>query len=102
MSELLTTAAGFRARRFCVCLLALLGAGSQGADVASEPAPLAARALLLDVAAAGDRLVAVGDHGIIVISADHGRTWTQSLAPTRALLTGVSFPDAVHGWAVGH
>jgi photosystem II stability/assembly factor-like uncharacterized protein len=68
----------------------------------SEPAPLAARALLLDVANAGDKLVAVGDHGDVVISYDSGLTWTQSLVPTRALLTGVSFPDNQHGWAVGH
>jgi photosystem II stability/assembly factor-like uncharacterized protein len=68
----------------------------------SEPAPLAAQALLLDVAAAGTTFVAVGDHGDVVLSTDHGVTWTQSLVPTRALLTGVSFPDARHGWAVGH
>jgi photosystem II stability/assembly factor-like uncharacterized protein len=68
----------------------------------SEPAPLAARALLLDIAAAGDRLVAVGDHGDIVVSTDQGRSWRQSLAPTQALLTGVCFVDARQGWAVGH
>ena len=68
----------------------------------SEPAPLAARTLLLDVSRAGDKLIAVGDHGNVVISVDEGRTWTQSLVPTRVLLTGVSFPDAQHGWAVGH
>jgi photosystem II stability/assembly factor-like uncharacterized protein len=69
---------------------------------ASEPAPLAAHALLLDVANTGDKLVAVGDHGNVVLSRDSGQTWTQSPTPTRALLTGVSFPDAQHGWAVGH
>lgn len=68
----------------------------------SEAAPLAARAPLLDVARAGDLLVAVGEHGNIVISHDDGETWMQSIAPTRALLTAVSFPDAQHGWAVGH
>ncbi len=68
----------------------------------SEPAPLAAKALLLDIARAGDRLVAVGAHGNVVVSADEGVTWTQAIAPTRALLTAVSFPDARHGWAVGH
>ncbi len=105
MSELLTTAAGFRARRFCVCLsglAALLALGRACADVASEPAPLAAQALLLDVAAAGANFVAVGDHGDIIVSRDDGRTWTQSPAPTRALLTGVSFPDPLNGWAIGH
>jgi len=68
----------------------------------SEPAPLAAKALLLHVVRAGNNLVAVGDRGHVVLTADDGRTWTQSLTPTRAMLTGVAFPDAQHGWAVGH
>jgi photosystem II stability/assembly factor-like uncharacterized protein len=99
------TAAGFRARRFRLCLLGLLAALSPAALSAAEsaePARLAARALLLAVARAGDRLVAVGDHGDIVLSPDGGRTWTQSVAPTRALLTGVSFAGAQQGWVVGH
>lgn len=68
----------------------------------SEPASLAAKSLLLAVTRAGDKLVAVGDRGHVLLSADQGRTWTQSVVPTRAMLTGVSFPDAQHGWAVGH
>jgi photosystem II stability/assembly factor-like uncharacterized protein len=68
----------------------------------SEPAPLAPRALLLDVTRAGDKIVAVGDRGHVVISADEGVSWRQSVTPTRAMLTGVSFADAEHGWAVGH
>lgn len=68
----------------------------------SEPAPLAARAPLLDIARAGDSLVAAGEHGMVVMSHDDGQTWTQSLAPTRTLLTALSFPDPQHGWAVGH
>ncbi|MDQ5981201.1 MAG: hypothetical protein QG602_4179, partial [Verrucomicrobiota bacterium] len=55
-----------------------------------------------DVARAGDRLVAVGDRGHILLSNDEGRTWRQVIVPTRAMLTGVSFGDAKHGWAVGH
>ncbi len=65
-------------------------------------APLAPKSLLLAVARVGDKLVAVGDHGHVLLSVDQGRTWAQSLTPTRALLTGVSFADAKHGWAVGH
>ncbi len=68
----------------------------------SEPAPLAAKSLLLDVARAGNRLVAVGDRGHVLLSDDEGRTWKQIIVPTRAMLTGVSFGDARHGWAVGH
>lgn len=92
-------------RQFVFCLVALAGLGSSAlgrAPESSESAPLAARALLLDVVNTGEQLVAVGDHGHVVISRDDGRTWTQSLTPTRATLTGVSFPDHQHGWAVGH
>lgn len=72
------------------------------ASETSEPALLAPKSLLLAVAKAGDRLVAVGDRGHVLLSADQGRTWSQSVVPARAMLTGVSFPDAQHGWAVGH
>ena len=72
------------------------------AEVSSELAPLAAKSLLLDVARAGDRLVAVGDRGHVLLSDDEGKSWRQVVVPTRAMLTGVSFGDAQHGWAVGH
>jgi photosystem II stability/assembly factor-like uncharacterized protein len=69
----------------------------------AEHARLAAKGLLIAIAAAGGRLVAVGDHGIIVFSDDQGTSWTQAEAvPTQALLTGVCFLDAQHGIAVGH
>ncbi len=68
----------------------------------SEPARLASRALLLDAAAAGDRLVAVGERGIILVSTDRGASWKQARVPTRTLLTGVFMHDAKLGWAVGH
>lgn len=65
-------------------------------------APLATKALLLDSARIDGRTVVVGDHGIILVSTDHGSTWTQSRVPTKAMLTGVWFHDAQTGWAVGH
>lgn len=69
----------------------------------SSPAvPLAAKSLLLDAVNTGDKIVAVGDHGNIVISHDDGVNWKQSAAPTGVLLTAVSFPDPQNGWAVGH
>lgn len=71
-------------------------------DAASEPAPLAAKSLLLDIAKAGEKYVAVGDRGHVVVSTDEGLTWSQSITPTRAMLTSVSFVDADHGWAAGH
>ena len=57
---------------------------------AAEHAPLAARGLLIALAPAGERQVAVGDRGIIVLSDDRGATWTQAeYVPSQALLTGV-------------
>ncbi|HEY0768477.1 MAG TPA: YCF48-related protein [Steroidobacteraceae bacterium] len=73
------------------------------APLPAEPARLAAQSLLIAVAAAGPRLIAVGDRGVIVLSDDKGRSWVQAAeVPTQALLTGVCFLDAQHGVAVGH
>jgi photosystem II stability/assembly factor-like uncharacterized protein len=83
-------------------LFAPLGFVHLPAAEMSEPAPVAARSLLLGVARAGDQIVAVGQFGIVVVSADHGRTWKQVIVPTRAMLTAVAFVDARRGWAVGH
>jgi photosystem II stability/assembly factor-like uncharacterized protein len=38
----------------------------------------------------------------VLISDDHGRSWTQKRTPTRSPLTGVWFHDRELGWAVGH
>jgi photosystem II stability/assembly factor-like uncharacterized protein len=82
--------------------LALAASHPLAAAELSEPAPLAVHSLLLDAARAGTRLVAVGDRGHVLLSDDEGRSWRQVIVPTRAMLTGVSFGDANHGWAVGH
>ncbi|RCI69831.1 hypothetical protein DT376_37845, partial [Pseudomonas aeruginosa] len=58
--------------------------------------------MLLSVAHAGKRLVAVGDRGHILLSDDDGKTWTQAKVPTRQLLTSVFFVNERKGWAVGH
>jgi photosystem II stability/assembly factor-like uncharacterized protein len=88
--------------RALALLLALAALVPVARAESSEPAPLAAKSLLLGIARAGGRLVAVGDRGHVLVSGDDGSTWTQVLVPTRAMLTSVSFPDARHGWAVGH
>jgi photosystem II stability/assembly factor-like uncharacterized protein len=64
---------------------------------------LAAEYLLLDLAFAGQRMVAVGERGHVLLSDDQGATWRQAKSvPTRDMLTAVYFVDAEHGWAVGH
>jgi len=71
-------------------------------DVAAQPSALASKSLLVDVARAGSRLVAVGQRGHIVGSDDGGATWTQSKVPVSSDLTAVTFVNATTGWAVGH
>lgn len=62
----------------------------------------ASKSLLIDVASAGQRLVAVGERGLIVFSDDQGKTWAQAKVPVSVMLTSVYFPSAQQGWAVGH
>ncbi len=68
----------------------------------SVTAPLAAHSLLIDAAHAGERLVAVGERGHVLLSDDDGASWRQVIAPTRSTLTAVHFSDDRDGWAVGH
>jgi photosystem II stability/assembly factor-like uncharacterized protein len=75
-----------------------------GLTLAAAPAE-APRSLLLDGVelAPGGTIVAVGERGLIALSADAGQTWSAATSPTRATLTGVTFaPDGSRGWAVGH
>ena len=59
--------------------------------------------LLLDGAVAGPLIVAVGERGTILNSADDGHTWQSAEVSAVATLTGVSFADGGRdGWAVGH
>lgn len=67
----------------------------------SEIMPLASRSMLLDVVNTGERLVAVGDRGHILVS-NNGKDWAQVATPVRSALTAVAFADPKNGWAVGH
>jgi photosystem II stability/assembly factor-like uncharacterized protein len=60
------------------------------------------RSVLLGAALAGDRIVAVGERGVVVLSDDGGRHWKQAPSPTSVTLTAVRFVDAKRGWAIGH
>src|SRR5262249_54213052 len=64
---------------------------------------LAAEALLLGVARAGKRIVAVGEDGNILLSDDDGEAWHQAKdVPTAVTLTAGHVADDKRGWAVGH
>lgn len=67
----------------------------------AEVQPLAPKSMLLDVARVGQRLVAVGERGHVILS-DDGRNWVQAdTVPTRSTLTTV-FGTGGRLWAAGH
>lgn len=99
-------------RQTSILLLAAAGMGlslpaatQPVGDALSRPSALLvkpARGVLLSLAQAGDRVVAVGERGLIVLSDDRGQTWRQVPSPASVTLTMVRFADASHGTAVGH
>ncbi len=60
------------------------------------------RSLYLDMAVAGERVVAAGERGTIAYSDDGGSTWQQADVPVATTLTAVTFVDEKYGWACGH
>jgi photosystem II stability/assembly factor-like uncharacterized protein len=97
--------------RFCIGVLVagmLLPAMAFGAPVQSALERPSSKIegpekrVLIDVTLAGDRLVAVGERGIIVYSDDAGETWQQADVPVSVSLAAVCFPNPQNGWAVGH
>jgi len=85
---------------------ALAQSGHPSASLQQRDARVNAHAteeVLLATALASSRIVAVGDHGTVVLSDDGGKTFRQAkTVPTRVALNGVSFSDAQNGWATGH
>jgi photosystem II stability/assembly factor-like uncharacterized protein len=77
-------------------------AAGDALDTPAMQAPQAKSAVLLDLARAGARLVAVGERGIVLLSDDNGVSWRQAVVPVSVSLTAVQFVDAHTGWAVGH
>lgn len=75
-------------------------------DLLELPAQQAARGLQsiqLGIALAGERLVSVGEQGIVLLSDDNGRSWRQSSGvPVSVTLTDVEFASPMDGWAAGH
>ena len=93
----------------CLILVSAPAAGAQNSaitDLLETPARHSTRALngvLLAIARADRRLVAVGERGVVLLSDDDGRTWRQAKeVPVSVALTGVTFVDARRGWAIGH
>jgi photosystem II stability/assembly factor-like uncharacterized protein len=73
-------------------------------ELGPRPALMArhlAQARMIDITTAGSAMVAVGEQGVILRSAD-GKDWQQSPSPTDVMLTRVIFTDANHGWVLGY
>jgi photosystem II stability/assembly factor-like uncharacterized protein len=82
-------------------LPALVASSALAAPLGSE-SPRVDEMTWVDLAYAGDRVVAVGDRGNVLLSDDQGKTWRMGNTPTQAMLTAVCFADEQNGWAVGH
>ncbi|AQV98194.1 glycosyl hydrolase [Cupriavidus necator] len=107
-----------RTRSLALCIAAAactVGMGLSGATAparAGGPADvlerqalrsvLAPASLMLAVTRAGERLVAAGERGIVLLSDDHGQSWRQASVPVGVTLTSVFFASRTQGWAVGH
>jgi len=79
-----------------------LKANDSTSNIPSIKARLASKSLLLDITKVGQsRLIAVGEHGHIILSSD-AVTWQQSDVPLQTTLTSVFFLDSKLGWAIGH
>lgn len=93
---------------YVAAAIAAAGAGcafAQVGDALQRPAlsvKAPQRTVLLAAAAAGQRLVAVGERGVVALSDDRGATWRQAACPVSVSLTMVRFADERHGVAVGH
>lgn len=103
---LLAVCSGAAAVEESAATAAAPGADAGAINVKQQPAVRiagAATAMMLGAARAGSRIVAVGDHGVILLSDDGGKSFRQAgTVPTRATLTSVSFVDDRQGWAAGH
>jgi photosystem II stability/assembly factor-like uncharacterized protein len=60
------------------------------------------RIYLMDIEKAGERLVAVGERGFVLVSDDAGQSWKAVGTPVVRTLTGVAFNGDKLGVAVGH
>jgi photosystem II stability/assembly factor-like uncharacterized protein len=96
---------GSQLARALLCVTALGLLPYSGVSAAPDYAMRSDKALtsmMLDIAAAGDHLVAVGERGHILYSGDNGETWVQAQVPVSTMLTRVFFISSELGWAVGH
>ncbi|WP_256873270.1 MULTISPECIES: YCF48-related protein [Pseudomonas] len=112
MANRILSSMQFRLRILMVATVVMQAAMQTMPVVAAEPLRVlkesstisakAQRSVLLSITHAGNRLVAVGERGIILLSDDAGQNWRQASSPVSVTLTAVQFVNADQGWAVGH
>lgn len=61
-----------------------------------------AHTVLQAITQAGQRLVVVGERGLVLLSDDAGKHWRQAQVPVSVTLTAVQFVSPEQGWATGH
>lgn len=74
-------------------------------EVLNRPAMQTVRAgkmAMLDVVRAGERLVAGGEAGVVLLSDDGGKSWRQAKVPVSVSITALQFVDAKVGYATAH
>jgi photosystem II stability/assembly factor-like uncharacterized protein len=76
--------------------------GVRALDEAAIQAKAPDKVFLDTITRAGDRLVAGGQHGVIITSDDNGLTWAQAAVPVNVEITAIRFASRRQGWAVGH
>lgn len=60
------------------------------------------KAAIIAATLAGQRIVAVGDYGVVLLSDDGNKFRQAKSVPTRTVLTSVYFLNDKQGWAAGH
>lgn len=91
-------------------MVALAGTGGPAAAAFQDPLEVPARqgarsdrgSLIQVVRTPGNRLVAVGRYGVVLLSDDAGQSWQQARVPVSTDLVSAYFPTPRQGWAVGH
>lgn len=74
-------------------------------DRLNQPAPMSDAAhsvLLTDITRVQDRLLAIGDFGVVLYSDNEGIDWQQANVPVTTLLTSIYFSSETVGWISGH
>jgi photosystem II stability/assembly factor-like uncharacterized protein len=70
-------------------------------DEQAIPVKVPNHVLLVGITRVENRLVAVGEQGVIIYSDDSGISWRQSKVPVSVTITSVAFINKNDGWAAG-